>query len=193
MYYSLNAPATGGPALRSLPTQPGTVSGTGTPGTVSSTGKRLHARAHYRPRRIRPVIHPALPGEGVWRATFSGGSSRPPVLVTSFRPEAAYPQNVAGVAWIDHTRTSVWLYPGVQEPNVSLPSRGPEEIPPHLRSRLVATFNSGFTLSDSGGGFATGGHTYAPLKDGFATITLRVESTSGELGVALPGYQSAAE
>ena len=39
-----------------------------------------------------------------------------------------------------------------------------------LRSRLVATFNSGFKLSDSGGGFAVGGHAYAPLKDGLATL-----------------------
>jgi hypothetical protein len=35
----------------------------------------------------------------------------------------------------------------------------------------VATFNSGFKLEDSGGGFAEGGHTYAPLKPGLATIT----------------------
>ena len=49
---------------------------------------------------------------------------------------------------------------------MSLPSRGPEEVPTALRSKLVATFNSGFKLADSGGGFALGGHTYAPLKDG---------------------------
>jgi hypothetical protein len=92
------------------------------------------------------------------------------VLVTSFRPDPNYPQNVAGVAWIDHTRTSTWLYPGVQEPAVTMASRGPEEVPMAMRKRLVATFNSGFKLADSGGGFASGGHTYAPLKDGLATI-----------------------
>ena len=48
------------------------------------------------------------------------------------------------------------------------------------RSKLVATFNSGFKLSDSGGGYATGGHTYAPLKDGFATI---VRYTDGHVDV----------
>ena len=35
-----------------------------------------------------------------------------------------------------------------------------------MRSKLVATFNSGFKLADSGGGFASGGHTYAPLQAG---------------------------
>ena len=44
------------------------------------------------------------------------------------------------------------------------------EVPPSLRSHLVATFNSGFKLQDSGGGFAIHGHTYAPLKPGLATL-----------------------
>jgi hypothetical protein len=162
IYYSLNAPATGGPALRVLPKQQG---------VVAARARALaRARSNYHPPRIRPVIAPALPGEGVWRPTFSQGGSRPPVLVTQFRPEVLYPQNVAGVAWIDHTRTSVWLYPGRLEPGVAMVSRGPMQIPPELRGRLVATFNSGFKLQDSGGGFASGGHTYAPLKTGLATI-----------------------
>jgi hypothetical protein len=64
----------------------------------------------------------------------------------------------------------VFLYPGIQEPAVTIPDRGPEEVPTELRHRLVATFNSGFKLADSGGGFAVGGRTYAPLKNGQATI-----------------------
>jgi hypothetical protein len=74
------------------------------------------------------------------------------------------------VAWIDHTRTSTWLYPGRLEPPVAMGSRGPMEVPPDARARLVATFNSGFKLADSGGGYAQGGHTYAPLKPGLATF-----------------------
>ena len=46
----------------------------------------------------------------------------------------------------------------------------PREVPPQLRSSLLATFNSGFKLEDSGGGFAVSGHVYAPLKDGQATL-----------------------
>jgi hypothetical protein len=87
---------------------------------------------------------------------------------------------VAGVAWIDHTRTSTWLYPGAQEPAVSMSSRGPMEIPVSRRHNLVAAFNSGFKLSDSGGGFASGGHTYAPLHRGVATI---VRYRSGRVDV----------
>jgi hypothetical protein len=116
------------------------------------------------------VIRPALPGEGAWHAPYVGSGPNPPVLITSFRPQAAYPQLVAGVAWINQSRTSVWLYPGRLEPSVSLPSRGPMEVPPAARQNLVATFNSGFKLVDSGGGFATGGRTYAPLKPGLGTV-----------------------
>jgi hypothetical protein len=44
------------------------------------------------------------------------------------------------------------------------------EVPPSLRARLLATFNSGFKLQDSHGGFAVGGTTYAPLHDGMGTF-----------------------
>ena len=169
-YYSLTAPATGGPALHALPKQQGAV--------APVPAVRHHH--YYRPPAIAPVITPALPGEGVWHATWSGGGSRPPVLITSFRPNPSYPQLVAGVAWIDHTRASVSLLPGTTEPSVALPSRGPAEVPAALRGRLVATFNSAFKLSDSGGGVALNGHTYAPLKDGLATI---IKYRSGKVDV----------
>jgi hypothetical protein len=172
-YYSLTAPAKGGPALKKLPGQKGALAA----GAVTAHHVTVH---YYLPPQIRPLTT-GLPGEGIWHATFAHGGSRPPVLITSFRPEPIdYPQVVVGVAWINRTRTSVQLYPGMQEPAVPLPSRGPEEVPMSLRSGLVATFNSGFKLSDSGGGFAWGGHTYAPLQNGLGTI---VRYTDGSVNV----------
>jgi hypothetical protein len=168
IYYSLNAPATGGPALKTLPHVAGLRSTANTAG-AGAAASRVPTVA-YRPPPIVPLIAPALPGEGAWHATFAAAGGNPPVLVTSFRPDPNYPQMVAGVAWIDSARTSTWLYPGRQEPGVAMASRGPMEVPPDRRSSLVATFNSAFKLSDSGGGFASGGRTYAPLKDGVATI-----------------------
>jgi hypothetical protein len=173
-YYSLNAPSKGGPALRTLPNQAGVLAvgkGTGT----RPVGTPRH---FYRPDRIAPVIHPALPGEGAWHATFADGGSRAPVLITSYRPNPDYPRIVAGIAWIDHTRASVHLYPGLQEPAVPMPSRGPTEVPMSARGHLVATFNSAFKLADSNGGFAYHGHTYAPMHNGMATL---VGYTSGRV------------
>ena len=151
IYYTLNAPSTGGPALHRLPLR------------VHATAAALH------PPDIAPVITPPLSGEGVWvpSETFSGSSS--PVQITQFRSDPNYPQMVAGVAWIDTSRAWVQLYPGRLQPSVDLP-RGPMEIPMAARPRLLATFNSAFKLSDSGGGFALDGQTYAPMRDSMATL-----------------------
>jgi hypothetical protein len=166
-YYSLNAPAKGGAALKTLPKV-----GVGSAATKSArTRAAVKAALALEPRPIPPVISPALPGEGVWSpaGTWVHGAP-PPVLLTTFRSEAAYPRLVAGVAWIDTSRALVTLNAGISEPSVSLPSRGAEEVPLGLRSRLLATFNSGFKLVDSHGGWALGGHSYAPLHDGMATL-----------------------
>jgi hypothetical protein len=153
IWYSINAPSTGGPALRRLPKVGG--------GVVTSA-------ASYVPPPIKPVITPALPGEGVWRGTGPLVRGAPPVLVTTFRPDPNYPQMVAGVAWIDTSRAWLQLYPGLYEP----PNSGnpPAVVPTALRGELLATFNSGFKLEDDNGGFVAGGHVYAPLHDGMATL-----------------------
>jgi hypothetical protein len=91
-------------------------------------------------------------------------------MVTTLRDERDYPRVVIGLAWINTRRTRVSLYPGRLEPAVTLPTRGPMEVPADTRSRLLATFNSGFKLGDSRGGFAVAGRTYAPLRAGIATF-----------------------
>src|SRR5947209_2377135 len=154
IYYTWNAPSTGGPGLRSLPNV--------------GTGGSAHAAA-YAPGSITPVIDPPLPGEGQWHATGPVVAGAAPVLVTTFRPDPSYPQMVAGVAWIDASRTWLALYPGRYEPP-SDANPGPMDVPGQLRGRLLATFNSGFKLEDSGGGFVAFGRLYAPLRDGLAPL-----------------------
>jgi hypothetical protein len=131
------------------------------------------------PPDIPPVIEPPLPGEGVWSPseTFTGPDA--PVQTTTLRSDPSYPRMVAGVAWIDTARTRIALYPGQLEPSVSLP-RGPMEVPPSSRERLLATFNSAFKLQDSGGGFADGGTVYASMRPGMATF---VHYTDGRVDV----------
>ena len=156
IYYSLNAPKKGGPPLKQLP-------------SVGHGALRTQV-ATFAPASIAPVISPALPSEGKWHGTGLTVGGAAPVLVSTFRPDPTYPQMVAGVAWIDHTRTSVMLNAGRYEPP-SGPGNRLAEVPPSLRSKLLATFNSGFKLEDSAGaGFYAAGHLYAPLKDGQATI-----------------------
>jgi hypothetical protein len=164
-YYTLNAPATGGPALRALP-KVGVGRGAAAPTGPSAT------TLSYRPPRIPAVLHPALPGEGIWHpaAAPAFAGSRPPVMLTTLRPDPSYPQLVAGVAWIDSNRTRFTYTPGLQEPPVTLPDRGNGEVPPPQRQNLVATFNGGFKLQDAAEGFADRGHTYAPMVNGIGTL-----------------------
>jgi hypothetical protein len=157
IYYSLTAPSKGGPALKALPRV----------GYAPAVGGAVPVES--RPPRVRAILQPALPGEGIWHATRPELANAPPVLVTTLRDQPEYPRVFAGLAWINTKHTTITLNPGRLEPSVELP-RGPMEVPRAGRSRLLATFNSGFKLADAGGGFAVGGHTYAPLRAGEATL-----------------------
>jgi hypothetical protein len=160
-YYSWQAPDPGGPQLKTLPPV-----GVDTPPAGT---KRVKRRASYAPPPMPPVFRNPLAGEGVWRGTGPTVRGRPPVLVTTFRTEVAYPRIVAYVAWFDHTRTSLAWYPGRYEPP-NAPVRGPMSIPSGERWRLYATFNGGFIYADGNNGSSIGGRMYEPLKDGLATM-----------------------
>ncbi len=160
VYYGWNAPKKGGPQLKTLP-------GVGVGATPPRSTRRTHAQPW--PPRIEPVFAKALPGEGVWKPAGLPIHGKPPVLVTTFRTEADYPQIVAYLAWFDHTRTAIAYYPGRYEPpNATL--RGPAEVPHDQRWRLLATFNSGFIYQDGLNGDALNGHVNEPLKRGLATL-----------------------
>ena len=160
-YYSWQAPDPGGPQLKVLPSV-----GVDADPPAGTTGRR---RASYAPPPIPPVFAKPLPGEGIWHGTGPVVRGRPPVLVTTFRSEVAYPRIVAYVAWFDHTRASLAWYPGRYEPP-SAPVRGPMSIPYGERWRLLATFNGGFIYADGNNGSSIGGRQYEPLKDGLATM-----------------------
>ena len=163
-WYTWHAPKKGGTALKTLPTL-------GTPVRSGSAHRprKHHRLVRWRPSRLRPLIRPVLPGEGAWHKVSAGFAGPAPVLVTTFRSEPDYPRIVAYVAWIDHTRTQLALYPGRYEPPNASP-RGPIEVPPGQRGRLLATFNSGFTYKDGHGGFSVDGSTATPLQDGLGTV-----------------------
>jgi hypothetical protein len=161
-YYALTAPSKGGPTLRALPR-------VGARGSASSSAAAPPTLGVYRPPRVQPMIQPALAGEGVWRPARAESVTSAPIMLTTLRNQPEYPSVVAGLAWIDTKRTNVTLHPGRQEPSVELP-RGSMDVPTAARGKLLATFNSAFKLSDSHGGVALNGHTYAPMRNGQATF-----------------------
>jgi hypothetical protein len=155
IYYNSIAPQKGGPQRKSLPAV-----------GVKHAGI---AKAAAWPPPISPVFPNPLPGEGVWNSTGPPVNGGPPMLVTTYRPEQDYPQLVAYVAWFDHTRTQLGYYPGRYEPpNAAV--RGPMMVPESQRSRLLATFNGGFTYTDGNNGSSDNGQMNEPLTDGNATL-----------------------
>lgn len=169
-YGHLKAPVKGGPALTALPKvglQPAPSAGSGATASTARPGSSRPADPW--PQRVKPVVRAALAGEGVWRRTGPDVNGGPPVLVTTFRPEAAYPRTVAYVAWFDQSRTQLAFYPGRYEPPKAA-VRGPMRVPSSQRSRLLASFNAGFVYSDGLNGSSDNGLTNEPLKKGLATL-----------------------
>ena len=169
-YYTLTAPEKGGPPLRSLP-QVGVASA----GEGQGPGTR-----DYRPPDVKPLIQPALPGEGVWKKAAANAGGRPPVLLTTFRSDPEYPKFVAGVAWIDSSRTRLAYVPGLAEPPPPLSHRGPAEVPEAKREHVVATFNGGFPLETSNAGLIYRGQAKEAMVNGIATV---VEYRNGRVDV----------
>ncbi len=112
---------------------------------------------------------------GIWHPGSFAVAGGPPLLV-GVRWTNGLP---AYVAWIDHTRTRLALYPGLQDPQTASP-RGPGEVPPAQRWRLLATFNGGFKSAAGAGGFLVNGRVDEPLRKGFGTL---VEYRSGALAI----------
>ncbi len=170
-YYTLNAPAKGGPPLRSLPRV-----------GIAAAGKEAQGQsaAADRPPNVVPLLQPALPGEGVWKKAAADVGPRPPVLLTTFRSDPEYPQFIAGVAWIDSSRTQLAYVPGLAEPPPPLAHRGPAEVPESMRERVVATFNGGFPLETSGAGLIYRGKVKETMVNGIATV---VEYRSGRVDI----------
>ena len=114
------------------------------------------------------------------------GGAAPALYSAYFRPNADYPSQIVGVAWMNQALTSTHLFAGTAEP---VPGTTPAaaQVPHDLRSRLVAVFNSGWKMADSRGGFYTGGKSLVPLQDGAASLVI---DKSGRVTVGRWGRDS---
>ncbi len=182
-YYTLKEPSKGGPTLTSLPKVGAGAAGSG--GEESEGEEGEAKKVIYRPPNVKPLIQPKLPGEGVWQKAGAKVGPQPPVLLTTFRSDPEYPQFVAGVAWIDHSRTELAYVPGLAEPPEPLEDRGNGEVPPSKRGRLVATFNGGFPLETSNAGLIYRGKVKETMVNGIATV---VAYRNGKVNIVRWGY-----
>src|SRR5215475_4676341 len=116
------------------------------------------------PANLQPIVSPALPNEGVWRVlgTVHGQDA---VYGTDIRASSVYSSYVAGIVSLNQNLVRFELRPGAEDP-------GPgnwgatDYLPLGTRSSLLATFNSGFKIASSGGGFYLNGSTAGTLTAG---------------------------
>jgi hypothetical protein len=118
-----------------------------------------------------------LPPPGIsWRPAGFAVQGTRPIAVASL----GTPTGVAYVAWIDHTRTRLALYPGRLEPPAA-PLRGPAQVPSGQRWRLLATFNGGFKARAGAGGMVVNGVVEEPMQNGMGTLVVYRDGTTAIL------------
>ncbi|BCY11598.1 phosphodiester glycosidase family protein [Actinoplanes sp. L3-i22] len=112
-----------------------------------------------------------LPGEGTWSAGRTGANGRPLIYTGFLRPDPQHLSIVAGVAWIRAAGTVTHLVAGTAQPGgAAWP--GNAAVPDGDVGKLVATFNSGFKMKDTPGGFYLNGRYARQLVDGQASLVI---------------------
>jgi hypothetical protein len=109
-----------------------------------------------------------LPGEGVWRVLDTVGG-QPAIYGTYLRPSSVYTSYVAGIVSMNQSLVRFELRPGTEDPGPG-DWQASSYIAPGTRQGLLATFNSGFKISSSGGGFYLNGVTRGTLTPGVASV-----------------------
>ncbi len=120
------------------------------------------------PAALQPFVTPALPGEGQWRvlATVQG---QPAIYGTELRPSSVYSSYVAGIVSLNQSLVRFELRPGAEDPGPGNWGT-PDWLPPGTRQGLLATFNNGFKIVSSDGGFYLNGVTTGTLTPGVASV-----------------------
>jgi hypothetical protein len=136
-------------------------------------GRTVKKKRHYKgmvpiiPANLGSPAGKPLPGEGVWKVvdTIKGV---PAVFKTYVRQSKEYSSYYAAIVSMDQRLVRFELRPGTEDPGYGNWG-APMDIPAGHRLGLVATFNSGFRINASGGGFYLHGHYDGALVKGVAS------------------------
>jgi hypothetical protein len=134
------------------------------------------------PDRLRSLAGANLAGEGDWRV-LATAHGEPAIYGTYLRASAVYSSYVAGVAWMNQDLVRFELRPGSEDPGPGNWHAQPY-IPAGTRLGLLATFNNGFRIADSLGGFYLNGASDGSLVPGVASV---VYYRDGRIAIGLWG------
>lgn len=142
----------------------GRLSGPGRPGQGRPNG----SASQLIPHRLTSPAGKGLHGEGAWRVlgTVHG---LPAIFGTYLRPDKLHTSYVAGIVSMNQNLLRFQLRPGAVDPGPA-PWRAQATIPPGHRRGLLATFNGGFKVASSGGGFYLNGVRRGSLRRGAASL-----------------------
>ncbi len=179
--------------------QPPKVGGTPTfslagPGRHAAGGSPASPGTGHRPRPGRragfappaPLRSPAgrpLRGEGQWRVLYRVHHDAA-IYATYLRPDKVHTSYVAGIVSMDPRLLRFHLRPGTEDPGPGSYGGAQPVIAPGTRRGLAATFNSGFKIAQSGGGFYLNGTRRGALRTGVATM---VYYRDGRLAIGVWG------
>ena len=136
---------------------------------VPAPAHSKHPAASYGPPApLRPLAGQPLPGEGQWRV-LGTAQGKPAIYGTYLRASSVYTSYVAGIVSMNQNLLKFSLRPGTEDPGPGNWKAQPD-IAPGTRQGLEATFNDGFKISQSDGGFYLNGTTAGTLTRGTASV-----------------------
>ncbi|MFG1912022.1 phosphodiester glycosidase family protein [Kribbella sp. NPDC048928] len=159
---------------------------TGAPVDVTGPSKVPTPKVGHPPTAALPRVR-LLPGvtplahEGVWSEARASRIGVPLVWTSWFRADPGHLPVSVAAALLPRKSYHLHLMPGTREPIVGMPSKDGYSVPAADRSALVATFNAGFKMKDSKGGWWTAGTSAVPLTDGRASLVI-LRDGSAQIG-----------
>ncbi len=154
-----------------------TTTSLGLPTTTSTTppsAPGILAPILSSPAPLTSIVSPALSNEGLWTPVGRMVGNNYALYITYLRPEANKP--LSGIAWMDPKLLFATLYSGSISPGgygwkYTAPIEPPQQV------NLVAAFNGGFKMADSGGGYFSEGKLVDPLRVGSASLVIYKDGT----------------
>jgi hypothetical protein len=136
---------------------------TGRPSPVGLVGSALAI-----PQRLTSPAGRPLHDEGVWRVLGTVNGT-PAIFGTDLRPDKVHTSYVAGIVSMNESLLRFSLRPGAEDPGPGH-WKASYTIAPGRRRDLLATFNGGFKIASSGGGFYLNGASKGRLVKGAASL-----------------------
>ena len=171
LQYAKDKPTVGGSVAGGLP------NAGSEPGVPTAKAPRAGRTTTTAPGALAPLVTPPLADEGVWHDLYSVNGA-PAARVASLRPDSLHTSYYVQVVWMDPTLLKFRLHPGYKVPG---PAVTPDnQLTADELSSVLATFNSGFLMTDARGGYWQNGQSIVPLRTGAASMVL---TTDGHLKV----------